>query len=98
MIAGSHFNRFRVKQVRGENGFAWRIENEAFAGHPETTLAVNRGDAVFFHDQTLHSSYPNTTGADRWSLISTYRDGSVRDESAVWNHPMVVTGESVNVG
>ena len=98
MIGGSHFNRFKVKQVRGENGFAWRIENEEFADRPETTLAVNRGDAVFFHDQTLHSSYPNTTGADRWSFISTYRDGSVRDESAVWDRPMVVSGESVNVG
>ena len=98
MIAGSHFNRFKVKQVRGENGFGWRIGNEEIVGLPETTLAVNRGDAVFFHDQTLHSSYPNTTGADRWSFISTYRDGSVRDESAVWNHPMVVTGESVNAG
>ena len=98
MIAGSHFRRFKVKQVRAQNGFGWRIGNEEIAGLPETTLAVRRGDAVFFHDQTLHSSYPNTTGADRWSLISTYRDGSVQDTSTVWNHPMVVTGESVNGG
>ena len=98
MIAGSHIKRFKVKQVRADNGFGWRIGNEEFAGLPETTFAVNRGDAVFFHDQTLHSSYPNTTGADRWSFISTYRDASVRDESTVWKHPMVVAGESVNVG
>lgn len=98
MIAGSHFRRFKVKQVKAKNGFGWRIGNEEIAGLPETTLAVNRGDAVFFHDQTLHSSYPNTSGADRWSFISTYRDGSVRDKSAVWKHPMVVTGESVNAG
>ena len=64
----------------GERGFGWRIGNEEIAGLPETTLAVNRGDAVFFHDQTLHSSWPNTTGADRWSFISTYRDASVRDD------------------
>ena len=98
VIAGSHFKRFRVKQVRAQNGFGWRIGNEEIAGLPETTLAVSRGDAVFFHDQTLHASHPNTTGADRWSFISTYRDGSVRDDSAVWKHPMVVTGESVNGG
>ena len=98
MIAGSHIKRFKVKQVRADNGFGWRIGNEEIAGLPETTLAVNRGDAVFFHDQTLHSSWPNTTGADRWSFISTYRDASVRDESTVWTHPMVVTGESVNAG
>ena len=98
MIAGSHLKRFKVKQVRAQNGFGWRIGNEEIAGLPETTLAVRRGDAVFFHDQTLHSSFPNTTGADRWSFISTYRDGSERDESTVWKRPMVVTGESVNVG
>ena len=98
MIAGSHIKRFKVKQVRAENGFGWRIGNEEIAGLPETTFAVNRGDAVFFHDQTLHSSYPNTTGADRWSFISTYRDASVRDESTVWKQPMVVAGESVNIG
>ena len=98
MIAGSHFKQFKVKQVRAQNGFGWRIGNEEIAGLSETTLAVNRGDAVFFHDQTLHSSYPNTTGADRWSFISTYRDGSVRDESTVWKQPMVVAGESVNAG
>ena len=98
MIAGSHIKRFKVKQVRSDNGFGWRIGNEEFAGLPEATLAVNRGDAVFFHDQTLHSSYPNTTGADRWSFISTYRDASVRDESTVWKHPMAVTGKSVNTG
>ena len=98
MIAGSHFKRFKVKQVKAQNGFGWRIGNEEIAGLPETTLAVNRGDAVFFHDQTLHGSYPNTTGADRWSFISTYRDGSVQDTSTVWKHPMVVTGESVNYG
>lgn len=96
MIAGSHFKRFKVKQVKAQNGFGWRIGNEEFAGRPATTLEVDRGDAVFFHDQTLHGSFPNTTGADRWSFISTYRDGSVQDTSTVWKHPMVVTGESVN--
>ncbi|MDE2999077.1 MAG: phytanoyl-CoA dioxygenase family protein [Gemmatimonadota bacterium] len=96
MIAGSHHKRFKVKQVKAQNGFGWRIGNEEIAGLPETTLAVMRGDAVFFHDQTLHSSFPNTTGADRWSFISTYRDGSVQDTSTVWERPMVVSGESVN--
>jgi phytanoyl-CoA hydroxylase len=97
MIAGSHRKRFKVSQVKEETGFGWRIENEEFAGMPETTLAVNRGDVVFFHDQTLHSSYPNANGADRWSFISTYRDASARDESTVWEKPMVIHGESVNV-
>jgi hypothetical protein len=96
MIAGSHKKRFKVNQVKAENGFGWRIENEEFAGMPETTLSVERGDAVFFHDQTLHSSFPNENGADRWSFISTYRDASVKDESTVWDRPMLIQGKSVH--
>ena len=97
MIAGSHRKRFKVKQVKADNGFGWRIENEEFAGMPEITLSVERGDAVFFHDQMLHSSYPNANGADRWSFISTYRDGSVNDESTVWDRPMLIQGKSVHI-
>lgn len=98
MIPGSHHKLFKVKQVREETGFAWRIGNGELAGLPEETLAVVRGDAVFFHDRTLHSSYPNPSGADRWSFISTYRDASVKDDATVWKQPMVVSGKSVNVG
>ena len=96
MIAGSHLKRFKVSQVKEETGFGWRIESEEFAGMPETTLEVERGDVVLFHDQTLHASFPNTDGTDRWSFISTYRDASTRDESTVWENPMVIHGESVN--
>ena len=96
MIAGSHLKRFKVSQVKEETGFGWRIESEEFAGMMETTLEAERGDVVFFHDQTIHASFPNTDGTDRWSFISTYRDASTRDESTVWENPMVIHGESVN--
>jgi len=54
-------------------------------------------DAVFFSELAIHASHPNTSGADRWSLISTYRDASVKDDSTVWKIAMVVSGKIVNV-
>jgi phytanoyl-CoA hydroxylase len=55
------------------------------------------GDAVFFHDQTLHASFPNTSGADRWALISTYRSASEPDIDYEWSvAARVVRGEKVS--
>jgi ectoine hydroxylase-related dioxygenase (phytanoyl-CoA dioxygenase family) len=42
------------------------------------------GDAIFFHDQTLHASFPNHSGQDRWALISTYRSASEADVAYDW--------------
>ena len=98
MIAGSHFNRFKVKQVKAQNGFGWRIGNEEIVGLPETTLAVNRGDAVFFHDQTLHSSFRIPRARTAGASFQPIGTDPSRDESTVWKQPMVVTGESVNAG
>lgn len=97
MIPASHHKLFEVEREHPhETGFNWRIGNEEFADLPEVTVAADCGDIIFFHDQTLHSSHANTSGADRWSLISTYRDASVHDDSTVWQHPMLVSGQSVH--
>ena len=47
MIAGSHIKRFKVKQVRADNGFGWRIGNEEIAGLPETTARREPGRRRF---------------------------------------------------
>ncbi|MDA0745863.1 MAG: phytanoyl-CoA dioxygenase family protein [bacterium] len=97
MIPGSHHKKYKVKQIKAEHGFTWRINLEEFADQEDVTLSVNQGDAVFFHDQTLHASYPNTAGTDRWSFISTYRDASVKDEATTWKTPLLLSGSSVNI-
>ncbi len=96
MIPGSHKKRFDVQKVKETTGFGWRAESEALEDLPVVTLEVACGDAVFFHDQMLHSSYPNRSGTDRWSMISTYRDASVADDSTSWDRSMLVSGLSVN--
>jgi ectoine hydroxylase-related dioxygenase (phytanoyl-CoA dioxygenase family) len=42
------------------------------------------GDAVIFHDLTLHASHPNLSGKDRWTLISTYRSAAETDLDYSW--------------
>lgn len=90
-LRGSHTRVFRMKQVGGV-GFVNQIDPSEIDPARVQTIAVKRGDAVFFHDLAVHSSYPNKTGADRWSFISTYRDASVRDTSELsgnlWKEPL----------
>ena len=63
---------------------------------PIVTAPVPRGAGIFFHDLTLHASCPNVNGADRWSVIPTYRDAATPDSSTVWKSSLVLNGSSVN--
>ncbi len=96
MIPCSHKKLFPWNTIKSSNLFSHRTEEDEIKDLPFQTLALKRGGAVFFHDRTLHSSYPNSSGADRYSFISTYRDASIKDESSVWDSAMVVSGDSVN--
>lgn len=78
------------------NAFSERFNEETIANYKKVDLRVKRGDAVIFHDLAAHASYPNTLGTDRWSFISTYRSGAIRDEATVWEKGLLVTGRSVN--
>jgi phytanoyl-CoA hydroxylase len=95
LVPGSHKRVFNKKVVEG-NAFVNRIDDKDLEGLPVVTGEVKRGDAVFFHDLAVHSSYPNTTGADRWSVISTYRNAAVKDEATVWKTGMLISGRSAN--
>ena len=46
----------------------------------EETAELVAGGAVFFHDLTLHASYPNTAQADRWTWIPLPRRQCGRSE------------------
>jgi phytanoyl-CoA hydroxylase len=96
VIPRTHRERFEVMHVKTGQGFELQIDERKLDGMPVETLAVPRGGAVFFSDLLVHSSHPNTIGADRWAFIATYRDGGVKDGSTVWKTSMVVSGKSVN--
>jgi len=65
-------------------GFAHRLAPEALDESRAATAALEAGGAAFFHDLTLHASYPNTTGRDRWVWIPTYRDAVNDDPPYSW--------------
>jgi ectoine hydroxylase-related dioxygenase (phytanoyl-CoA dioxygenase family) len=86
MLPGSH------KQLAAHDGAAPQSEGFNHRLRPDTVdesraviLPCMPGDAVLFHDLTLHSSFPNTSGRDRWSVISTYRSASEPDLDYSWS-------------
>lgn len=95
-VPGSHTRVFEMERVEDGRGFVNRIREDDLRALPVVSVPVARGGAVFFHDLALHASHANVRGVDRWSLISTYRDASVKDDSPVWKTAWVLRGRSVN--
>jgi hypothetical protein len=96
MIPGSQQTVAEKAEIDDGHGFSYRLTDEMVADRPVEILPVQRGDAVFFHDLTLHASCPNRNGQERWTAIATYRSGTVVDSSTVWQSALVLQGESVN--
>ncbi len=97
-VPGTHQKVYRKRVQSGADSFQNTVDEADFSSLPQVTIDVKRGDAVFFHDLAIHGSHPNTAGRDRWSLITTYRDGSVPDPSPVWTKSHVISGKRVNFG
>jgi len=90
MIPGSHRKILERDPAEEGQGFAKRIDESKIPSDQAVTLEVKPGDAVLFHNLTLHASHPNTDGNDRWSFIATYRQAEVPDESTVWKEAVSV--------
>jgi ectoine hydroxylase-related dioxygenase (phytanoyl-CoA dioxygenase family) len=60
-------------------GFVHRVDPRHIDEAQVVTAAVPAGSVVIFHDLTLHASYPNTSGRERWAAICTYKDAQVED-------------------
>jgi len=97
LIPGSQRAVVEMKEIEDGKGFGRRITDDQVAGLPIVTAPVPRGAGIFFHDLTLHASCPNINGADRWSVIPTYRDAATPDSSTVWTSSLVLSGSSVNI-
>ena len=65
-------------------GFGNRLRPDAVDESLIVTAELEAGGAIFFHDLTLHASHPNTSGAERWVWIPTYRDAEVEDTDYPW--------------
>jgi len=93
VIPGTHRKIFTEQRVQTDTGFDMRIADEDVKGFGVETLPVKRGGAVFFSDLCVHASHPNSAGADRWALITTYRNAAVSDDSTVWKTSVVVSAD-----
>jgi len=86
LLPGSHREAARhanVTPAAGE-GFGLRLKPGEVDEDKAVVVPAAPGDAVLFHDLTLHASYPNHSGRDRWALISTYRSASEPDLKYDW--------------
>ncbi len=66
------------------HGFGNRLRPESVDENLAITAELEAGGAVFFHDLTLHASYPNLSGEERWVWIPTYRDAKAEDTDYPW--------------
>ncbi len=85
LLPGSHLSSITHDGDAGDgNGFGHRLSDGIVDESLAVTVACDPGDAVLFHDLTLHASFPNTSGTARWALISTYRNAAEPDLEYDW--------------
>lgn len=94
VIPGSHCGGERQHQRPEDDTFVNRLPADVIDEASAIDVVLNAGDAVLFHDCLFHSSCPNTSGEDRWSMIATYRSGAVTDDSTVWKDSMGLLTDS----
>jgi ectoine hydroxylase-related dioxygenase (phytanoyl-CoA dioxygenase family) len=91
VIPGSHLD-FLDHNISDTNKFKNSIADDALADREQISVEMAKGDALFFHDLLLHSSYENKSGKDRWSIIPTYRDAAIHDPTTLrielWKNPI----------
>lgn len=84
-IPGSHRSVVKHDGVASDGkGFQHRLRQEDVDESKAISLPCAPGTAVVFHDLTLHASHENTSGKDRWALISTYKDATAEDPDYPW--------------
>ena len=95
LLPGSHktLAEHEGKAPEGE-GFGHRLAEDAVDEALAVSAPCDPGDAVFFHDLTLHASHPNASGQDRYAWIVTYRNAAEEDLTYDWSvAAAVVRGE-----
>lgn len=76
VVRGSHLREWQMAEGVGINqarDFNQTVVSGQWAAEDERVCEIERGSAIFFSDRLLHASTPNTTGADRYTIISTYQ-------------------------
>ena len=76
VVRGSHLRVWQTDESAGinqANDFNLVVRPNQWPPSDEVICEVARGSAIFFSDRLLHASMANRTGADRYTIISTYQ-------------------------
>ncbi len=85
IIPGSHRRPLlHTDGVTDGRGFGHRLNGSDLDETSAVAVPLKAGGAVFFHDLTVHSSYPNLSGTDRFAWIPTYKRGGDEDPHYPW--------------
>ncbi|MCS7225285.1 MAG: phytanoyl-CoA dioxygenase family protein [Armatimonadetes bacterium] len=84
VIPGSHLRPLPHHNTATGKGFGYRLSDDQVNASEAVDLPLMPGDALFFHDLLIHSSYPNRTGKDRLAWIPTYKRGMDPDPHFPW--------------
>jgi ectoine hydroxylase-related dioxygenase (phytanoyl-CoA dioxygenase family) len=73
VIPGSHKRDWHMVKIGLPSGdFQYEINNGTWRDGDIVTCGIKRGSVIVFSDRLVHGSTRNTTGKDRYAIISTY--------------------------
>jgi phytanoyl-CoA hydroxylase len=87
IVPNTHREAKEHETFDAPDGFDWRI-NEATGIDSSKVVDVplQAGSVLLFHDWLFHASHPNSSGADRYCLIPTFRCTTEPDSATVWEN------------
>lgn len=83
VIPGSHkrdWSHIRSDKKKTNNEFDNVINQTQWRPEDVVICEIKKGGAIFFSDRTVHGSCENTSGLDRYAIISTYHAPVEPDE------------------
>ena len=73
VVPGSHKKDWRMVKIGLPSGdFQYEINDGTWREGDIVTCAIKRGSVIVFSDRLVHGSTRNTSGRDRYAIISTY--------------------------
>jgi phytanoyl-CoA hydroxylase len=85
IVPDSHREAVEHESFDAPEGFDKRINEETGVDISKVVdVPLEAGSVLLFHDWLFHASHPNSSGADRYCLIPTFRSTVQPDSSTVW--------------
>jgi ectoine hydroxylase-related dioxygenase (phytanoyl-CoA dioxygenase family) len=84
VVRGSHKKTWQCARnnnlAQTNNEFVNVVDQSQWNAADEAVCEIEQGSAVFFSDNLIHGSCTNTSGLDRYAIISTYQSPGPEEE------------------